>query len=305
MNETSFSADQHPRKLNLGSGFDKRGGYVNVDIDAYHAPDLVCDVTDLSVLPDLYYTEIQAMDILEHISRLQCTTTLQEWNRVLAMGGVLELKVPNAISLLRQLEEPANQTPAAHHGIIQSLLGTQHQDGDFHLNTFTELTLLEQLESTGFGDIELSEIDDWMIHARAIKREHVCRDPLLLMEDNEAFIRAAFEKILHRGPDPDGLNYYLNKLGNNTPREVVLDALQADPESQYLPAVDEYLQLLSIDSEQDFVIALYEQVLERPADGPGIDWYMSLLNKGSTRKALLQRVVASNEYRGNQSQAPV
>ena len=109
------------------------------------------------------------------------------------------------------------------------------------LNTFTELTLLEQLETTGFGDIELSEIDDWMIHARAVKHKHICRDPVFLIEDNEAFVRAAFEKILHRGPDPDGLNYYLKKLSNNTPREVVLDALQADSKPQYSPSVDQYM----------------------------------------------------------------
>jgi hypothetical protein len=36
--------DPLPRKLNLGCGWDKRDGYLNVDLHGSHDPDLVADV---------------------------------------------------------------------------------------------------------------------------------------------------------------------------------------------------------------------------------------------------------------------
>ena len=47
-----------PTKLNLGCGFDKRPGYLNVDFQAFHSPDLVADIRNLDTLPSDTFEEI-------------------------------------------------------------------------------------------------------------------------------------------------------------------------------------------------------------------------------------------------------
>ena len=57
------------KKVNLGCGFDKRKEYLNVDLNDFHSPDLVADVTKLEMLPENHFEEVLAIDILEHIER--------------------------------------------------------------------------------------------------------------------------------------------------------------------------------------------------------------------------------------------
>jgi predicted SAM-dependent methyltransferase len=56
-------------KLNLGCGFDIRAGYVNIDANDEHHPDLVSDVANLSALADGVAIEALAQDVLEHLPR--------------------------------------------------------------------------------------------------------------------------------------------------------------------------------------------------------------------------------------------
>src|SRR6516225_5520478 len=94
------------KKLNLGCGWDLREGYINVDFQPFHNPDLVADVRDLSSLPSGWFEEIVAQDVLEHLPRLDTLRTLAEWNRLLCLGGFLHLRMPNIIGLAELLVDP-------------------------------------------------------------------------------------------------------------------------------------------------------------------------------------------------------
>ena len=59
-----FDPEAFPLRLNLGCGYDRKPGYLNVDFQAFHEPDLVADVTDLAMLPDGRYEEIVAQEAL-------------------------------------------------------------------------------------------------------------------------------------------------------------------------------------------------------------------------------------------------
>jgi hypothetical protein len=65
-----------PRKLNVGCGYDRREGYLNVDLHAVHKPDLVADVTHLPMLPSESFDEILAQDVLEHFERAKTAPAL-------------------------------------------------------------------------------------------------------------------------------------------------------------------------------------------------------------------------------------
>jgi len=47
----SFEFLKHPRKVNLGCGFDRKQGFLNIDINTSHDPDLVCDVPASKMQP--------------------------------------------------------------------------------------------------------------------------------------------------------------------------------------------------------------------------------------------------------------
>ena len=84
---------KEPIKLNIGSGYDKREGYVNIDINKTTNPDIVVDL-EKGKLPfkDNSVDEIIANMVLEHIVNLE--PLINEIHRVMKKGAVLKIVVP-------------------------------------------------------------------------------------------------------------------------------------------------------------------------------------------------------------------
>lgn len=163
--------ENHPPRLNLGCGFDKREGYLNVDLQDFHDPDLVADIRRLDMLDTGRYEEIIAQDILEHLERDDVPPTLAEWGRLLAPGGRLILRVPDLIGLAKVMAR--KPTVQEHEILIRNLYGTQAYTGDYHQSGFTELTLRAQLHDAGFLVRELVAKDEWMFDVVAERVEDV------------------------------------------------------------------------------------------------------------------------------------
>ena len=155
-----FDPAAHPDRLNLGCGYDKREGYLNVDLQGFHGPDLVGDVRSLPALPSGRYTEIVAQDVLEHLERADGPVALAEWRRLAAPGARLDLRVPDLPSLLRWLRE--KDDPDHHRRVLHHMFGTQAYNGDFHLSGYTELLLCDELFRADFGDVEMGLHDEWL-----------------------------------------------------------------------------------------------------------------------------------------------
>jgi hypothetical protein len=170
--DQTFDPEAHPRRLNVGCGFDHRAGYVNVDFEERHDPDLLADVRDLSMLPSGEYDEVLAIDVLEHLPRSDTAACLTEWHRVLRSGGELRLQVPDVVACGRLLMR--RDTVEQHEQLVHQLWGTQAYTGDFHLSGFTDLLVIEALHRTGFHRIELQSRDLWQMQVRA---EKVAGDP--------------------------------------------------------------------------------------------------------------------------------
>ena len=120
-----FDPAAHPDRLNLGCGFDVRPGYLNVDFIEAHGPDLVADVRDLSMLPDDHYREAIAQDVLEHLPREATLEALEEWNRVLAPAGILDVRVPSVLGVADLLRSDAYSGIPGQEHLIQCLFGTR------------------------------------------------------------------------------------------------------------------------------------------------------------------------------------
>ncbi|HVE84819.1 MAG TPA: DUF4214 domain-containing protein [Myxococcales bacterium] len=235
MSSAAFDPQRHPRRLNLGCGFDKKEGWLNVDFQDFHAPDLVADVTRLTVLPSGYYEEILAQDILEHIGRTETRNVLSEWNRVLRMKGVLRLRVPSIVGVAELLQRRDHQTVEKQEHLVQCLFGSQRYGGDFHYTGFTELLLREYLKDTGFDCAQLKREGGWLLDAVAVKVKDAAVDALYRIEDDAAFVAELYRKVLRREPDGDGLQFYVGKLSaRQLTRTAVHEILAQSPEARAL-----------------------------------------------------------------------
>ena len=157
------------RRVNIGCGWDHRDGYLNVDFLEVHKPDLVADARDLSTLPDDYFEEVLANDVLEHLERKDTAPALDEWFRILRPGGRVHVRLPDLLGVARLVQE--RDTVEDHQQQIHSLFGTQGYAGDYHLAGFTDLTLVAALTAAGFTDIRIHRVDRWMLDAWATKPE--------------------------------------------------------------------------------------------------------------------------------------
>lgn len=86
------------QRLNLGCGYRKLEGYVNVDKFAYCKPDQVVDLEfPIWPWPDESVTEIQAVHVLEHLGQTPdgFISIMKEMYRVLVDGGLVTIIVPH------------------------------------------------------------------------------------------------------------------------------------------------------------------------------------------------------------------
>jgi hypothetical protein len=225
----SFEFTKYPRRINLGCGLDKREGFLNIDINAFSDPDLVCDITNLQLLPSAYYEYAIAKDVLEHIQRLKIRNTLKEWNRILKIGGVLELQVPNVIGLLTLLTKKENKSPIMQEKLLQCLFGTQGYDGDFHYFGFTDIVIKSLLESTGFVIEQITIKDEWLFLIRARKTFDCHIEEIFYLNDKD-FVTEVYKIFLGRLPDESGLQYYLKILKDGIAREAVIESIKNSEE---------------------------------------------------------------------------
>lgn len=85
----------HPTKLNLGSGFDYRDGYLNVDVNSDYDPDLVIDLEEFPWdLPTSHFEEIICQDVFEHINPRLRPEFLEEVKRVITDKGTFVITLP-------------------------------------------------------------------------------------------------------------------------------------------------------------------------------------------------------------------
>jgi hypothetical protein len=92
--ESSTHSTELPRVLNLGSGKKYVPGAVNVDVTPATNPDIVHDLNRVPwPFPDSHFREIQAFDVLEHLSDL--VAVMEEIHRVCEEGALVRITTPH------------------------------------------------------------------------------------------------------------------------------------------------------------------------------------------------------------------
>lgn len=217
--------DLNFRRINLGCGFDKRPGFLNVDLNDFHSPDYVADISNLKDLPDNHYEEIVAQDVLEHMTREVSLLAFNEWSRILSATGVMKIRVPTIIGLLSMLHKHA-WTEESHSNIMLLMFGTQAYNGDFHMSGFTPPILIKMADDAGLMITSTGEVDEWLYDLEFAKK----REPT-----DEEFLHAAYFDILGRIADVGGLRAYASALAKSEiTREQVAAAMMGSEEARLL-----------------------------------------------------------------------
>ena len=182
-------------KLHLGCGRRRLLGYINVDIDQHHEPDLVADVFKLDAgtkrisqnefLRVAFDSEsadiIYACHVLEHAGRHEYKAVLKRWHEVLKPGGTLRLSVPDLGKCFDEYCATSHRDDAMTK-FLGFLYGGQRTEHDYHKMGCDEASLTRDLIEAGFKDVrrydrdktEHADVDD----ASACYLPHIkdCKD---------------------------------------------------------------------------------------------------------------------------------
>jgi uncharacterized protein DUF4214 len=226
---------QCPSKLNFGCGYDKRDGYLNVDVDPAWAPDVLIVDGDDSAIPRRYFSEVLAKDVLEHIPRPQTLAALLDFADYLVLGGTLIIQTSSVLDVAAKLQEAKSY--ADHHGWMICLFGNQTHSGDFHHTGFTDVTLRTHLLAAGFTIAALELREEWMFYVEAKKAYDWTSilDSSGSLTDLE-FLQHAYQAAFYRDVDEIGVQIFGEKLREGLPRKQVLKQIFSAPERLYKTA---------------------------------------------------------------------
>ena len=212
------------RLLNIGCGYDKRPGYLNIDMDPMCKPDFLVTADNADNLPSNYFEKVLAKDVLEHIPRTQTLAALLQWAQYLKLGSRLELQTSSVYGIVDMMRQ--QETFEYHYGMTVCMFGSQAHPGDFHYTGFTEQTLKVHLLAAGFMPISIKLEEGWLFHVQAIKYEDWSVEP-----DADDKIAALSWGALGREPD----DHYYKMLANNS-YVAIPRALYSSPERLYFVA---------------------------------------------------------------------
>lgn len=136
-------------------------------------PDYRCDIRHLPV-PDQSYDAVHTRHVLEHFGRAEVRRVLDEWCRILRVGGELYLSVPNFLHAINWIQKMEMGEAALDKYPWWQVYGAQSDHYDFHKNGFTPKRLKLLLENAGYlENVEVVEVNDGVnLRARARKASH-------------------------------------------------------------------------------------------------------------------------------------
>ena len=140
-------------KLHIGCGEKYLSGWKHLDARKFPHVDYVTDKLDkLDMFADNSVEEIYACHVLEHFTRAEMIrggVCLREWYRVLKVGGVLRIAVPDFEAIVEEYLSSKNLE------LVMGLLyGGQNYKYNFHYQAYDFKRLSELLKGAGFSEVK-------------------------------------------------------------------------------------------------------------------------------------------------------
>ena len=121
--------------------------------DSLKKVDEVGDVKDLSRFGNETFDFILASDIIEHFPVSDTDIILQEWKRVLKIGGTIEFRLPDLRAICNAYINGINDARLT----SWLIMGGQDYPGNFHYVIFDRNWLSSVLTNLGFMVTEISD----------------------------------------------------------------------------------------------------------------------------------------------------
>jgi predicted SAM-dependent methyltransferase len=136
--------------LHVGCGPVNSPEFINVDALPYaHVHIVTDDISHLSDFANETVDLVYMCHVLEHIKTPQVKRVLGEMQRILKVGGILRLSVPDFDQLLDVYHAAGEDLDV----IRNQLLGGQDSDYNIHYSVFNRRTLAALLQEAGFRRI--------------------------------------------------------------------------------------------------------------------------------------------------------
>ena len=147
--------------VHIGCGKTNSPEFINVDARPLAHVHIVTD--DITSLPDFNTGTVDLVymcHILEHIKRKDLKKVLSEMKKVLKVGGVLRLSVPD----LDKLIEVYNASGKNVSSISHQLMGGQDHEYNIHYSVFNHQRLTKLLKEVGFQKVVTWDPDNCRYH---------------------------------------------------------------------------------------------------------------------------------------------
>ena len=234
LQQQRLASSDYPKKLNVGCGYDKRAGYLNIDVDPACNPDLLIVHGDFSTLPRHYFEHVLAKDVLEHVPRTRTLDLLLDFADYLVDDGELIIQTSSVLHIAAKLK--GSKQYADHHGWTVCLFGTQQHPGDFHYTGFTALTLQINLIAAGFAIETLELREGWMFYVEARKTTDWTSILKTKVIGDREFISEAYQAALYREAEEKDILVCLKALREGMTHKQLLKQLFSTPERLFKTA---------------------------------------------------------------------
>lgn len=136
--------------LHLGCGEKKIDGFINVDALPTSAADLVCGIQELKNYFESNSVDyIYACHVLEHFSRHEYFSILQDLYQILKPQGMIRISVPDLEALMEYYVATKNLNE-----VRGTIFGGQRNSLDFHCWGWDFESLKNDLTAIGFTNIQ-------------------------------------------------------------------------------------------------------------------------------------------------------
>lgn len=144
-------------RVHLGCGVKRLDGWIHVDAQPQPMLDHQTTVDNLHMFKDNSVDEIYACHVLEHVGRKQVDNVIREWNRILKVGGIVRISVPDFDAVVTHYQQ---------HKSIQDIMGLvvggQRDEFDYHCVLFDFESMRTLLQSSGFQQIQRYDWRDFL-----------------------------------------------------------------------------------------------------------------------------------------------
>ena len=158
----NFLQSRTVNRLNLGAGSDIRQPeeeWINVDGLPLPKVDVVADVSKLDMFGDECADEIYASHVLEHMKYTESLAVIQEWVRLLKVGGKMVVEVPDLGALAHFYVRGEWQIgpPGSERNLQNCVYGNFESDDvfGFHKAAFDQNLMRHYLRQAGLMDIQV------------------------------------------------------------------------------------------------------------------------------------------------------